>query len=416
MNSMLDKIFLNLSKRFQGPYPTNADVSERPLRALTLVTRLSRVAVATKSYNLFRTIMQSEVAQEKKMEAARLALDAAYRPSLKSDPPVGDPKHVLDFLCYHVGPRVETEDRIHAISSGMRAIDSASDNPTSRSWTWRIESADELLTGFQQSPHLEAFKWWYRVLWIHYGGLDSGVRSRVDEIAMNGDDRVDLKRCRIAIEKEIERVKELDGGTSLAALEEAYSRLTAFIGHREKVRDDLLGIWTGLISFFPPVASTGSVYPVANRFPLYRTGLSARVDDFSHHPLTRYTTFEFFPLSFLFVCAWYAKSFNPIRQQPSTPVHTLSCSHRTMAVCVEYIPYFARFVYVLGSNACANGTLDISEFARLVTGTSAPAVSVERNLHPPTEGIGLFHLHSIPPLSHYRYVTHASHRVDRFDH
>ena len=98
--------------------------------------------------------MESEAVQEKKMEAARLTLDAAYRPRLQSVPPVGDPKHVLDFLRYHVGPRVKIEDRIHAINSGMRAIDSASDDSTSRSWTWRIESADELLTGFQQSPLL----------------------------------------------------------------------------------------------------------------------------------------------------------------------------------------------------------------------------------------------------------------------
>ena len=54
---------------------------------------------------------------------------------------------------------------------------------------------------------------------------------------MNGGDRVDLIQCRIAIEKEIERVKGLDPATCIAALEEAYSRLTALIDHREKVRD-----------------------------------------------------------------------------------------------------------------------------------------------------------------------------------
>jgi hypothetical protein len=39
------------------------------------------------------------------MEAARLALHAAYQPGLESVPPVGDPKHILDFLRYHIDPR-----------------------------------------------------------------------------------------------------------------------------------------------------------------------------------------------------------------------------------------------------------------------------------------------------------------------
>jgi len=229
------------------------------------------------------------------MEAARLALDAAYRSRLKSVPPVGDPKCILDFLRYHVGPRVKVKDRIHAIDSAMRAIDSTSDDPTSQSWTWRIESADELLIGFQQSPHPEGFKWWYRVLWIHYGGLDPGVRNRLDEIAMNGGDRVDLIQCRIAIEKEIERVKELDAAICIAALEEAYSRLTALIGHREKVRDELSATWKELIFFFPTVTSTRPVHHMASRFPSYCTGLPATGDNITRHPLTMYTVSECFP-------------------------------------------------------------------------------------------------------------------------
>lgn len=175
MNSMLNKIFLELSKRFQGPSLTNADVSERPLHALKLITRLSTTAVAAKSYELFRTIMQSEVAQEKKMEAAQLVLDAAYQPRLNSVPPVGDPKWILDFLRYHVGPRVKVKDRIHAIDSAMRAIDSTSDDPTSQSWTWRIERADELLVATVASPR--------GVQMVVQGSLDSlwGIGSRCSE-------------------------------------------------------------------------------------------------------------------------------------------------------------------------------------------------------------------------------------------
>ena len=239
MNDMVDSIFLELSKRFQGAHPTNADVSEWPLRVLKLITRLSTAAVATKSYELFGTIMQSKVAEGKKMEAARLTLDAAYRPKLEFALPVGDPKPILDFLRYHVKTHVRSEHHNHAISSAMRAIDSTSGNPTSQSWTWRIEDAGELLTGFQAPLHPEGFEWWYRVLWTHYGGLDPDVRSRLDEIATNGDDGVDLKRCRVAVEKEIERVKELDETANTEALEDAYNRLTAFVDRKEKVRNKL---------------------------------------------------------------------------------------------------------------------------------------------------------------------------------
>ena len=242
----------------------DADGSQRSLRALKLVTQLSITAVATKSYELFETIMGSEVEQEKKMEAAQLALDAAYQPGLKPVPPVWDPKCILDFLRYHVDPDATGEDHIHAVSSVIRAIDSASDDPTSQSWTWNIEDAGGLLTGLQQSPHPEGFGWWYMVLWIHYGGLDSGVRSSLDEIATNGDDRVDLKRCRIAVRKEIERVKELDGATSIVALEKAYSKLTVLASHGEKVRDELQAFGRGSFLFSPPVTpATSPAYPMA---------------------------------------------------------------------------------------------------------------------------------------------------------
>ena len=270
MNVLVDGIFLELSKRFQGPSPTNADVSKLPLRALRLITRLSTTAVAAKSYELFGTIMQSSVKRETKMEAARLTLHAAYRSGLESVPPVGDPKHIFDFLRYHVGPHVEREERSHGISSVVHAIDSASSDPTSQPWTWRIEAAGELLTRFEESLDPEEFKWWYKILWLHYGGLDPDVQSRVDWIAMNEGDTVDLKQCKIAVKEEIRRVKELDGNTSVKILEEAYNRLTAFIDQREKVRYELQASGRGSF-LFPPVASTSRV---VNRFPSHGTGLS----------------------------------------------------------------------------------------------------------------------------------------------
>jgi len=149
---MIHRVYLDLSRRFQSLNPlTDADASELPFRALNFITRLRNTTVATRSYDLFKTIMESAVEREKKMEAARLALHAAYPPGLETVPPAErDPQLILSFLRSHVDPGVGRND--HAISSAMRAIDSASENPASQSWTWRIEDAGELLTWFGQSP------------------------------------------------------------------------------------------------------------------------------------------------------------------------------------------------------------------------------------------------------------------------
>ena len=142
--------------------------------------------------------MLSEVEQEKKMEAARLALDAAYRPGLTPVPPVENPKLVIDFLHYHAHPIVSREDRIRAVSSTTGAIGSIPDNPTSQSGTWDM------------------------------GGLLAGFK------------------------RGIERVKGLEGAAAVVALEEAYGRLGIFIDDWNEVGDidEFLGAWTGLISSF----------------------------------------------------------------------------------------------------------------------------------------------------------------------
>ena len=253
MNDMIHRIFLDLSRRFRGPTPlTNADVSKRPFRALRLITQLRMNAVSTRSYELFKTIMGSPVAQEKKMEAARLALHAAYPPGLESVPPVQDPPLILAFLRDHIDPSVEMEDRTHAIASAIRAIRSASNGPLSRSWTWCIDNAGELLTGLQQSPDSKEFKWWYTTLWRYRGKLDLSIRGRMDNIAKNGGDEIDLKGCKVAVEEEIDKVKGSGGALHiLKSLDDARTRLTELIDDREKVRDELSCFWVGLISFFP---------------------------------------------------------------------------------------------------------------------------------------------------------------------
>ena len=90
INMMLGTCFTSedLSNWFRNQAPlTDTSVSDLPSRVLKLVTRVKMNTVAMRSYELFETIMRPTVVQEKKMEAARLALHAAYPPGLKSAPP-----------------------------------------------------------------------------------------------------------------------------------------------------------------------------------------------------------------------------------------------------------------------------------------------------------------------------------------
>ena len=264
MNNIVDRIFQDLSKWFRNQAPlTNTSVEDLPFRVLKLITRVKINTVAARSYGLFETIMRPAVAQEKKMEAAplalhmeaaRLALHTAYPPGLESVPPVQDPSLILDFLRYHIDPNVKSEDRAHAIASAMRAIRSTSNGPLSQSWIWCIKNAGELLTRLQQSSgHWEEFKWWYMILWRYRGKLDASIWGRMDDIAKNGGDKIDLEECKVAIEKEIERVKGSGGAPDiLKSLDDSCARLNELIDDREKVRaDEFSCFWVRLISFFP---------------------------------------------------------------------------------------------------------------------------------------------------------------------
>ena len=56
---------------------------------------------------------------------------------------------------------------------------------------------------------------------------------------INEDDRVDLKWCRVATEKEIERVRELDEALNIVkSLDDACTRLTPLIDRIEQVIQD----------------------------------------------------------------------------------------------------------------------------------------------------------------------------------
>jgi len=159
---MVDKIFTNISFRLQKQKSTsltNAEASERAFRALKLITRLRTTTVATKSYELFKTIMQSTVAQKRKMAAARLALHAAYPPGLESAPPVGDPKHISDFLKYCADLPPGGDNHTDTIPQIIRTINTPSDQ-TPQFRDWYIENAEELLARFQWLYRSEEPNWW----------------------------------------------------------------------------------------------------------------------------------------------------------------------------------------------------------------------------------------------------------------
>ena len=132
------------------------------------------------------------------------------------------------------------EDCARTIASAMRAIRSASDGPLSQSWTWCIENAGELLAGLQQPPDSKEFEWWYMILWRYHEKLDLSIWGRMDDIAKNGCDEIDLRGCKVAVEEEIGRVKGSGGASHiLKSLEDASARLNQLIDYREKVRDEL---------------------------------------------------------------------------------------------------------------------------------------------------------------------------------
>jgi len=221
---MLREIFRRLSDNFEGsrPRPIDTDGLERSLRALELVTQLSTTAVATKSYELFETIMGSQIEQVKKMQAARLALDAAYQPGPTRAPTVGGLDHIIDFLRHHFASHVSGEDRYHAASLITRAINPT---PDEQYGTWCIEDVEKILAEFWQG---------------------------------------------------IERVKVQEGAAATVTLEELYGRLSGFVNGRKAVRDETLRHSGGMCS--PRVSSLVTSTSSGHRMTNPRTGSITMAD------------------------------------------------------------------------------------------------------------------------------------------
>ena len=110
VESQIGRVHEKLAETFRNPAPTTEDI-DHALLALRLIASLSKNDIslfgndaARGSYRLFRLIMRAPVSftyhQDKKWEASRLAMYAAYKYD-RFLPPVEDPQDILYFLGHH---------------------------------------------------------------------------------------------------------------------------------------------------------------------------------------------------------------------------------------------------------------------------------------------------------------------------
>ena len=91
------------------------------LHALRLATRVSCFGVCDASYRLFKIIMGLDNLTDQQWEAARFAVDAAFK-DYRDMAYRGDPKEILKFLDYHVGLQGAKEDHGSFINSALRSL------------------------------------------------------------------------------------------------------------------------------------------------------------------------------------------------------------------------------------------------------------------------------------------------------
>ena len=123
------EIYEKVFKTFSDPDPTAGEI-DHTLEAMELIAPLAENDIATKSYDLFRVVMQTPLsyhyAEEKKWKASRLAMSGAYKWD-KFLPWVEDPKEILTFLDYHFDLVTQgDEDHDQPIQYALRALAYAS--------------------------------------------------------------------------------------------------------------------------------------------------------------------------------------------------------------------------------------------------------------------------------------------------
>ena len=124
----INRIYGKLVETFENPSPTPEEI-DRALESMELIAPLSENDIAQKSYSLFHTVMQAPVSpaysQEKKWEAARLAIHGAYKWD-KFLPWVEDPHDILTFLDHHFDLATRGENQDEPIQNALRALSYAS--------------------------------------------------------------------------------------------------------------------------------------------------------------------------------------------------------------------------------------------------------------------------------------------------
>ena len=100
---------------------------------MELIAPLPDNNISTKSYDLFRILMQIPIStafsEEKKWKASRLALHGAYKWD-KALPWVDRPQYILDFLNHHFELATNNQDQDGPIQNALRALAYASGTNT----------------------------------------------------------------------------------------------------------------------------------------------------------------------------------------------------------------------------------------------------------------------------------------------
>ena len=132
-NRQLGRIYTKLVETIQNANASNQEIYHA-LEAMDLIAPLSENDIATKSYDLFRVVMQAPVTgtytQEKKWQAARFTMHGAYKWD-KFLPCVEDPQDILAFLGHHFGLATQGgENQDEPIQNALRALAYASSATT----------------------------------------------------------------------------------------------------------------------------------------------------------------------------------------------------------------------------------------------------------------------------------------------
>ena len=127
ITQIIDNIFDLLDNIFGRS--ASGDTSSA-VEALELAVSLRDRRICARSYSLFRIIVDKANQKSELWSPARLCLQGAYSSRPGDVPQVGDPKHLLEFLHYHMRERTSVGNRpIHNV---FTALVVASDEDTDR--------------------------------------------------------------------------------------------------------------------------------------------------------------------------------------------------------------------------------------------------------------------------------------------